>query len=103
MVKADAKRLVAEKSDLREQSNSITESSRNGSSGFVIDTWASDLGCLSGVAVGPGGEFGTYPYVYEIPKKAVLRVVGKDSVSRYMKIAEECSRAAELRVASAAK
>jgi metallo-beta-lactamase class B len=30
-------------------------------------------------------------------------VVGKDSVARYMKIAEECSRAAELRTAEAAK
>ena len=30
-------------------------------------------------------------------------VAGKDSVARYMKIAEECSRAAELRVAATAK
>jgi hypothetical protein len=49
----------------------------------LVELWASDLGCLSGVTVGPGGAFGTAPYVYQVPEGVVLRITGRNAVETF--------------------
>lgn len=63
--------------------NRAAEKSNEFTSKFLVENWAADLGSLSSVTVGPGGDFGTDPYVYQMPKQAVLRVIGKDLVQSF--------------------
>lgn len=50
---------------------------------LVVEAWVSGLGVLSGVGVGPGGGFGTDPYVFQVEKQVISRVTGKDMVQEF--------------------
>ncbi len=52
-------------------------------SGFVVETWASGLGDIRGVTVGPDEVFGRHPFVYSVTQLAVLRVPSKGKIERF--------------------
>ena len=51
--------------------------------GVLVEHWATDLGCLSGVSVAPGGTFGTEPYVYQKDKNAISRIACRNVVTAF--------------------
>jgi formylglycine-generating enzyme required for sulfatase activity/serine/threonine protein kinase len=53
--------------------------------GFVVETWASGLGDIRGVAVGGNHDFGNDPFVYSVTQQAVLRVTAQNTVQSFAK------------------
>lgn len=47
--------------------------------GFTIQPWLTGAGDIRGVTVGPGGAFGTDPYVYSFSQQSMLRVTGPEA------------------------
>lgn len=52
--------------------------------GFILESWASDLGDIRSIAVG-GEDFGGDPFVYSMTRQEVLRVTAKNTVQPFAK------------------
>ncbi|NQV88692.1 MAG: hypothetical protein HQ402_04075, partial [Parcubacteria group bacterium] len=82
---AEANRIDAVIKELQAtiDARNVTDIVAESASGLVVEKWASGLGDIRGVTVGPDDVFGRHPYVYSVTRLAVLRVSAKGKIETF--------------------